>query len=102
MATAAERVRPNTSEVRSNVVRPQVVCQHIVVHIGLMLSGDLGQPILDADTIVVTDGRITGISKADVDSESGDDHRCDELRSGAGAYRQPCSSVAGDWTPQQN
>lgn len=42
----------------------------VIRNIGLLLSGDLGQPILDADTIVVTDGRITGIGKAD-DVDSG-------------------------------
>ncbi len=36
----------------------------VVRNIGLLLSGDLGQPILDADTIVAVDGRITAIGKA--------------------------------------
>ena len=50
---------------------PQSSAKLVVRNIGLVLSGDLGQPIIDADTIVVTDGRISGIGKAgDVDSGS--------------------------------
>ncbi len=45
----------------------------VVRNIGLLLSGDLGQPILDADTIVAVDGRITAIGKAkDVDTDKPD------------------------------
>ena len=36
----------------------------VVRNIGLLLSGDLAQPILDADTIVAVDGRITAVGKA--------------------------------------
>ena len=35
----------------------------VVRNIGLLLSGDLDRPILDADTIVVDDGRITAVGK---------------------------------------
>ena len=41
----------------------------VVRNIGLMLSGDLATPILDADTIVAVGGRIVAVGKAaDVDS----------------------------------
>jgi hypothetical protein len=33
-------------------------------NIGLLLSGDIDKPILDADTIVVHDGLITAVGKA--------------------------------------
>ena len=33
----------------------------VIKNIGLMLSGDLERPILDADTIVAVDGRIAAI-----------------------------------------
>ena len=36
----------------------------VIRNIGLLLSGDLDQPILDADTIVVVDGLITAVGKA--------------------------------------
>src|SRR5690349_18193874 len=42
----------------------------VIRNIGLMLSGALEKPILDADTIVAVNGKITGIGRAkDVDSE---------------------------------
>ena len=36
----------------------------VIRNIGLMLSGAIENPILDADTIVVDDGRITAIGRA--------------------------------------
>ena len=36
----------------------------VIKNVGLMLSGDLEKPILDADAIVAVDGRITAIGRA--------------------------------------
>ncbi len=36
----------------------------VIRNIGLMLSGDIDRPILDADTLVVQDGVITQIGRA--------------------------------------
>jgi hypothetical protein len=36
----------------------------VIKNVGLMLSGDLARPILDADTIVAVDGRIAEVGKA--------------------------------------
>ena len=36
----------------------------VIKNIGLLLSGDLARPILDADTIVAVDGRIAEVGKA--------------------------------------
>ena len=42
----------------------------VIRNIGLILSGDLDKPILDADTIVAENGKITAIGRAkDVDQE---------------------------------
>ena len=42
----------------------------VIRNIGLLLSGAMEKPILDADTIVADDGRITAIGRAkDVDTE---------------------------------
>ncbi|TIU42375.1 MAG: Enamidase, partial [Mesorhizobium sp.] len=76
----------------------------VVRNIGLMLSGDLAQPIIDADTIVVTDGRITGIGKAgDIDGGSAatviDAMGCAVA---PGLIDNHAHPVAGDWTPRQN
>ena len=45
----------------------------VVRNIGLLLSGDLAKPILDADTVVAVDGRITAVGKGkDVDTDKPD------------------------------
>src|SRR5215475_3608485 len=42
----------------------------VIRNIGLLLSGDLERPILEADTIVAVDGRIAAIGKTkEVDTE---------------------------------
>ena len=42
----------------------------VIRNVGLMLSGDLDNPVLDADTVIAVDGRITAIGKAaDVDAD---------------------------------
>ena len=42
----------------------------VIRNIGLILSGDIGNPILEADTVVAENGRITAIGRAkDVDQE---------------------------------
>ena len=72
----------------------------VISNIGLLLSGDIDKPILDADTIVVQDGFITAVGKAvDVDTDEADvliDARrtcvCPWLtaRSSRGAWPEPC------------
>ncbi|MBZ9995191.1 amidohydrolase family protein [Mesorhizobium sp. BH1-1-4] len=76
----------------------------VVRNIGLMLSGDLSKPIIDADTIVVADGRISAIGKAsEVDSGSAatiiDAMGCAVA---PGLIDNHVHPVAGDWTPRQN
>jgi len=42
----------------------------VIKNIGLLLSGDIDQPILQADTIVVMDGIITAVGRfKDLDTE---------------------------------
>jgi enamidase len=73
-------------------------------NIGLMLSGDLHRPILDADTIVTLDGRITALGhEGDLDLSA-----CTTLIDAKGSALSPglidshVHPVAGDWTPRQN
>jgi enamidase len=73
-------------------------------NIGLLLSGDLAQPILDADTIVAIDGKIAAVGKAkDVDTEHADmviDARGTTVCPGlVDSHVHP---VFGDWTPRQS
>jgi enamidase len=76
----------------------------VIRNIGLMLSGDIGQPILDADTLVVEAGRIVAIGRqADCDTE-----RADHVIDARGTALAPglidshVHPVVGDWTPRQN
>lgn len=76
----------------------------VISNIGLLLSGDLKQPILDADTIVAVDGRIAAVGKAkDVDTEGATvtvDARGSALA--PGLIDSHVHPVFGDWTPRQN
>ncbi|HZS95330.1 MAG TPA: amidohydrolase family protein [Terriglobales bacterium] len=76
----------------------------VVRNVGLMLSGDLNQPILDADTIVAVDGKIAAVGKQkDVDTEGATlvvDAR--GVTVAPGLIDSHVHPVAGDWTPRQN
>lgn len=89
----------------SAVTAQAAASQRLVIkNIGLLLSGDLAKPILDADTIVVDAGRITAIGRAaDVDTEG-----AHTVVDAAGTTVSPglidshVHPVFGDWTPRQN
>ena len=75
----------------------------VIQNIGLLLSGDIDRPILDADTIVVHDGLITAVGKrADCDTE-GAKHIIDARRTAVapGLIDSHVHPVFGDWTPRQ-
>src|ERR1700732_4896726 len=73
-------------------------------NIGLLLSGDLEQPILGADTVVAVDGKITAVGKEkDIDSDGATliiDAKGTTLA--PGLIDSHVHPVAGDWTPRQN
>ncbi|MBV8618951.1 MAG: amidohydrolase family protein [Curvibacter sp.] len=76
----------------------------VIRNIGLMLSGDLARPILDADTIVAVGGRILGVGRErDLDTDG-----AQTLIDANGSVLAPglidshVHPVAGDWTPRQN
>jgi len=76
----------------------------VIRNIGLLLSGDLDRPILDADTIVAENGRITAIGREkDVDTEGAttlvDANACTVAPGLIDSHVHP---VAGDWTPRQS
>src|SRR5712691_7178791 len=76
----------------------------VIRNIGLLLSGDLDQPILDADTIVVVDGKIAAVGKqADIDA-GGATVVIDAKGTAVtpGLIDSHVHPVAGDWTPRQN
>ena len=76
----------------------------VIRNIGLMLSGDLENPIVDADTVVAVDGKIAAVGKEkDVDTEgvtSVIDAKGTALA--PGLIDSHVHPVAGDWTPRQN
>jgi enamidase len=75
-----------------------------ITGIGLMLSGDIRRPILDADTVVIEAGLITAVGRrADCDLEGADLHidaRGTTLA--PGLIDSHVHPVFGDWTPRQN
>lgn len=76
----------------------------VIKNVGLMLSGDLKQPILDADTIVAVDGRIAEVGKEkDVDT-AGAKTTVDAKGTTVtpGLIDSHVHPVFGDWTPRQN
>jgi enamidase len=76
----------------------------LIRNIGLLLSGNLQQPILDADTVLAVDGKITAVGKEkDIDSEGATltiDAKGTTLA--PGLIDSHVHPVAGDWTPRQN
>src|ERR1700719_4358841 len=76
----------------------------VIRNIGLVLSGAMEKPILDADTVVAENGRITAIGRAkDVNAEGATtivDANGTTLA--PGLIDSHVHPVAGDWTPRQN
>ena len=76
----------------------------VIRNIGLMLSGKLEDPILDADTIVAEGGRIVAVGRqAECDIGDArvviDAHGCALTPGLIDSHVHP---VMGDWTPRQN
>ena len=76
----------------------------LIRNIGLLLSGDLKNPILDADTVLTVDGRIAAVGKQkDIDAAGATtviDAKGTTLA--PGLIDSHVHPVAGDWTPRQN
>jgi enamidase len=76
----------------------------VIKNIGLLLSGNIDHPILDADTIVVHDGFIQSIGKfSELDTSNAktviDVHQTCVAPGLIDSHVHP---VFGDWTPRQN
>ena len=76
----------------------------VVRNVGLMLSGDLESPVLDADTVVAENGRIAAVGREkDLDTAGAGtvvDARGTTLC--PGLIDSHVHPVAGDWTPRQS
>jgi len=77
----------------------------LVIHnIGLLLSGNLDRPILDADAIVVKNGRISAVGREKELDCDGATNVIDANGTtvAPGLIDSHVHPVAGDWTPRQN
>jgi enamidase len=76
----------------------------VIRNVGLMFSGDINRPLLDADTVVIENGQITAVGHAgDCDTEKAD--QTIDARGTAvapGLIDSHVHPVFGDWTPRQN
>src|SRR5215212_650482 len=76
----------------------------VIRNVGLLLSGDLDRPILQADTVVAVDGVITAVGR-EKDVDAG---QADTLIDAKGVCLAPglidshVHPVFGDWTPRQS
>ncbi len=76
----------------------------VIRNAGLMLSGNLDQPILDADTIVVVNGVIAAVGRSGSLDLTGATQTIDAKGCAVtpGLIDNHVHPVSGDWTPRQN
>src|ERR1700749_1626525 len=76
----------------------------VIRNIGLLLSGAMEKPILDADTIIAENGKITAIARAKELAAEGATTTIDANGTTVtpGLIDSHVHPVAGDWTPRQN
>ena len=73
----------------------------MIKNVGLMLSGDIAEPILDADSVLISQGLIKEVGKglsAPADAQVIDANGCALT---PGLIDSHCHVVLGDWTPRQ-
>ena len=76
----------------------------VIRNIGLLLSGDIDRPVLDADTVVVHDGRISAVGRA-ADCDLSEPTTLIDARGtclAPGLIDSHVHPVFGDWTPRQS
>ena len=76
----------------------------VIRNIGLLLSGDMERPILDADTVIAVNGVIEAVGRAGDLDLSGATTTVDAKGSALmpGLIDSHVHPVCGDWTPRQN
>jgi enamidase len=86
------------------LAKPASQTKLVIRNIGLLLSGDLNRPILDADTVVAEGSRITAVGKEkDVDtSQATTTIDAKGVALAPGLIDSHVHPVCGDWTPRQN
>jgi len=76
----------------------------LIRNVGLLLSGDLDQPILDADTVIAVNGVIQAIGREKDFDAAGATTTIDAKGTALapGLIDSHVHPVCGDWTPRQN
>ena len=76
----------------------------VIKNIGLLLTGDVDKPLIDADTVVVNDGIIVAIGKESECDTSHAKTTIDMRKTclAPGLIDSHVHPVIGDWTPRQN
>jgi enamidase len=84
--------------------KPQEPQKLVIRNIGLLLSGAIENPILDADTVIAIGGRISAVGREkDIDTSGA--HTIIDANGvtlAPGLIDSHVHPVAGDWTPRQN
>jgi enamidase len=85
-------------------VKTKTQARLLIRNIGLLLSGDLEKPILNADTVFAVDGKITAVGKEKAIDAEGATVTIDAKGTtlAPGLIDSHVHPVAGDWTPRQN
>jgi len=80
------------------------VSKLVIRNIGLLLSGDIRKPLLDADAVVAVNGKITAVGKEKDLDLSGATTTIDANGTALapGLIDSHVHPVVGDWTPRQN
>ena len=76
----------------------------VIRNVGLMLSGDIDRPVLEADTVVIHDGLTTAVGR-ERDCDLADATTVIDARQtclAPGLIDSHVHPVFGDWTPRQN
>ena len=90
--------------VQEETAKPKKDVRVVIRNIGLLLSGDLKKPVLDADTVLAVNGKIAVVGKAQ-DVDTSDSTIVIDAKGTAiapGLIDSHVHPVAGDWTPRQN
>lgn len=74
----------------------------LVRNIGLMLSGDIDRPLLDADSVLIADGLIVDIGSGLTAAGPATVIDANGCAICPGLIDNHVHTVAGDWTPRQN
>ncbi len=76
----------------------------VITNVGLMLSGDIDHPVLQADTVIIQDGLITAVGRAKDCDMSHAQTVIDAQQTCLcpGLIDSHVHPVFGDWTPRQN